>query len=87
MVKYLDANRNIPMVRADMLLIDENAEVISESQEYNYPKMFINNCVGACFMYRRSVAQQVGQYDETLFVWKTMIIGFELWNNMERSEI
>lgn len=67
MVKYLDANRNIPMVRADMLLIDENAEVISESQEYNYPKMFINNCVGACFMYRRSVAQQVGQYDETLF--------------------
>lgn len=67
MVKYLDANRNMPMVRADMLLIDENAEVISESQEYDYPKMFINNCMGACFMYRRSVAQKVGQYDETLF--------------------
>ncbi len=67
MTEYLNNNSEIPMVRADMFLIDENGEVISESQKYDYPKMFINNCVGACFMYRRSVAQQVGQYDETLF--------------------
>ena len=67
MVGYLDANQNIPMVRADMLMIDENAEVISESGEYGDLKMLVANCVGACFLYRKSVAQSVGQYDETLF--------------------
>ena len=67
MVRYLDTTPNIPMVRADMVLIDENAEVISESEEFDCHKMLVNNCVGACFMYRRSVAQKVGQYDETLF--------------------
>ena len=67
MVGYLDANQNIPMVRANMLMIGENAEVISESGEYGDLKMLVANCVGACFLYRKSVAQSVGQYDETLF--------------------
>ena len=67
MVGYLDANQNIPMVRANMLMIGENAEVISESGEYGELKMLVANCVGACFLYRKSVAQSVGQYDETLF--------------------
>ena len=63
MVGYLDANQNIPMVRANMLMIGENAEVISESGEYGDLKMLVANCVGACFLYRKSVAQSVGQYD------------------------
>lgn len=67
MVRYLDTHKNIPMVRADMLLIDENSEVICESEQFDCHKMLTKNCVGACFMYRKSVAQSVGQYDETLF--------------------
>ena len=67
MVRYLDTHKNIPMVRADMLLIDENSEVICESEQFDCHKMLTKNCVGACFMYRKSVAKRVGQYDETLF--------------------
>ena len=47
MVKYLDANRNIPMVRADMLLIDENQvprqEVILSKKESTHTRRPLEN--------------------------------------------
>lgn len=67
MVRYLDYNQNTPMVRADMILIDEKGTVIADSEAYDNHKMLVNNYVGACFLYRRSVAQSIGKYDDSLF--------------------
>lgn len=67
MVAYLDENKDIPMVRADMHIIDENSNIVKASESFTNQKMFINNYVGACFLYRKTVAKKVGGYDTELF--------------------
>lgn len=67
MVDFLDAHPDAPMVRADMLIIDEHSEYVKKGTAFDTEKMFVNNCVGACFLYRRGVARKVGDYDISLY--------------------
>lgn len=67
MFNYLDSNRNVYMVRADMQIIDENGVFIENSEEYDDNKMYLRNCLGACFMYRKEVRETIGNYNEDAF--------------------
>lgn len=63
MVEYLESHNNIYMVQANMYLIDEKGSIIGQLETYSNKEMYLNNCVGACFMYRKEVRDKIGDYD------------------------
>ncbi len=64
---YLDTHNNCAMVCSAMILMDEEKRVIDLHPEYNEPGMILFDTVGASFMYRRDIAEKVGDYDTSLF--------------------
>ena len=50
-----------------MYITDGNGDQLSEFRKYNPKEMYVDNYVGACFMYRREVADSIGEYDTELF--------------------
>lgn len=75
MVCFLDENKNVPMVRAQMDVVNEYGEFIQKYIEYSDIDMYFNDCVGACFMYRKEVISKVGEYDPSKFC----IEDYEYW--------
>jgi len=67
MCKYLDCHMEIPMVCAGVLLMDENMRYLREGAPYDQHYMYIGNAVGACFLYRRAVLNDVGEYSTEFF--------------------
>lgn len=68
MNQYLDKETSCPMVCTAMNLIDYEDKIVGSSAEYTYEKMLLNNCVGASFMYRNNVRNDIGEYDEGRFL-------------------
>lgn len=72
MSKYLDNNSNVDFVSADMDWIDEELNVIGKASDKckrNSPITLTYYCnIGACFLYRKEIANAVGSYDETCFL-------------------
>lgn len=66
MAEYLDMHDGY-MVCARMYVIDCKGRIIRETETYSNEKMYVNNCLGACFMYRREVYEEIGDYDEKTF--------------------
>lgn len=64
----LDRSKDIYMVYAGMINIDEYGKEIDRIKLYSEKELPINNIIGACFMYRREVYQKVGGYDANLFL-------------------
>ena len=75
MVQFLDKNEDYPMVCTDMYRIDENGNHIRGKNEYDAVKMYFNNCVGASFLYRKEVANDIGGYE----VKKFLIEDYDYW--------
>ena len=75
MVRYLDENSDKMMVCTAMKDVDENGNLVAERREYSDELMYYNDFVGACFMYRRTVLDEVGEYDENLFC----VEDYEYW--------
>ncbi len=75
MCKYLEDNDKSMMVCASMLNIDEGGHFLYEGNKYDDKKMMIGNAVGACFMYRRKVIEEVGEYDDA---WR-LVEDYEYW--------
>ncbi len=75
MNKYLDKNVNEVMVQAKYSLIDNNGRFLYESDRYDEETMYVNNCVGACFLYRREVLNTVGDYNPDKF----LIEDYDYW--------
>lgn len=75
MVTYLDVHDDIPMVCADMETMDEEGNVIGLFTQYDEKLMLYNDCVGACFMYRKSVCSEVGEYAPEWF----LVEDYEYW--------
>ena len=67
MVHYLDQNEQCGLVYCDMNYIDDSGNIFYTSQNMSH-NLFLNNCVGACFMYRRNVASTVGMYNPQKFL-------------------
>ena len=67
MVRYLEEHSDAIVVRSNYYFIDMEGTRIGQSQEYSDYKMYRQNCFGACFLYRREVLEQVGEYDTDTF--------------------
>lgn len=67
MFQYMETHEDAGLVFGDMDYIDEDGEktgfVSREAEE-----IWASNCVGACFLYRREVAETVGGYDGDFFL-------------------
>ena len=68
MTNYLDREKDCYMVCTAMDIIDSLGNYVQRSCNYNYEQMLCNNCVGACFMYRRAILQDIGEYDINRFL-------------------
>jgi len=68
LVEYLDANPAVDMVTAAMDYIDENGVVYATMGRCRDIRQLAYICnIGAAFMYRKTIADAVGKYDEDLF--------------------
>jgi glycosyltransferase involved in cell wall biosynthesis len=63
MVSYLMQNPDVGLVYTGFWFIDEQGNTIRESNFLPPETLTVMNPVGSCFLYRREVAERVGQYD------------------------
>lgn len=69
MVSHLESNPHDAMVCADFRKLNEETNKIEVLNLNVSPQNMINsNCVGACFLYRKSVANLVGEYNKNKFL-------------------
>ena len=88
-VAYLDANPNVGMVISDYQIIDENNSVVKTAlimQDVNL-QMPLNNYVGCSFMYRRSVAEIIGEYNENMFLIEDYDYWIRIWRKFPIGKI
>lgn len=75
MAYYLDGHPEDYMVCAAMNWIDADGKFLRKHLAYSNKKMMINDCVGACFLYRKSVLHDVGEYNSDMF----LVEDYEYW--------
>ena len=75
MVRALDVDPATPMVCADMDYIDESGAVLGRADAYEDDLIWVENRVGACFLYRREALSQVGGYDPA----KVYVEDYDYW--------
>ncbi len=68
MVEYLGYNNKVDMVYADMNIIDDAAGFLMESKRDEPDTLRFANPVGACFLYRTSIADRIGEYNPDMFL-------------------
>lgn len=68
MASALSNNPNIDMVYTDFYIVDMNGNIKSEEKKQDPDSLRFFNTVGACFLYRKSLAHKIGQYDPDLFL-------------------
>ena len=70
MVTYLEEH-DCPLVCAEMDIIDDNGNVLENHYmtQYSYDtnRIFFDNIVRACFLYRREILDTVGKYNKNMF--------------------
>ncbi len=81
MYDFLNQNINCPMVVTDMENIDEDGKLIGQGPPYDNQKLYTENCVGACFLYRRSVREKVGEYDASRF----LVEDYDYWLRVRKQ--
>lgn len=75
LVETLDKFPDKYMVCTNMRYIDSDGEWLDKYNDFSNDKMYQYNCLGACFMYRRQVLQEVGEYDPEQF----LIEDYDYW--------
>ncbi len=78
MYQRLAADEKIFMVCADCEFIDSDGNKDGFMSTYNEDMMLFDNSIGACFMYKREVLDEVGEYDSNGFC----IEDFDYWQRI-----
>ncbi len=68
MVSYLKDHPDISMVYSDYTNINEIGDSIDKAELQASKYLLVENVCGASFMYTREIAEEVGKYDENLFL-------------------
>ncbi len=76
----LDCNRHIDFVYADMDFIDNSGKIL-DIEDRRRGIIWYENCIGACFLYRRKIYEEIGGYDTTLF----LVEDYEYWLRIARK--
>lgn len=76
MLNFLKKNPAIDLVYTNYQRIDENGNFLDEVKA-NYDVCdFIKHCtIGACFLYKKQIAKQVGEYDKSKF----LVEDYDFW--------
>lgn len=77
----------VPMVVARMYYINDFGDIIKEAPTYHPRKFWYNNNVGACFLYRRSVLNTIGEYNSNLFGIEDYEYWIRILMNYEKIEL
>lgn len=75
MVDYLDAHPTEHMVCTGMNWIDKGGRFLWKHPKYSNDDMMLRDLVGASFLYRRHVIEEVGEYDPEMF----LVEDYEYW--------
>lgn len=68
MADVLDNNSDIDLVYSDFTICDMEGNVIKEIVEGEPEEIKFKDNIGACFLYRKSLAAKVGKYDPDTFL-------------------
>lgn len=79
MATLLDAHPEYGLVYCDMDYIDDEGKVTSGTS-FEARELYYENCVGACFLYRRHIAKLTGEYDRDMF----LIEDYDYWLRMSK---
>lgn len=75
MASFLNNNPDIGVVYSDYRRIDLDGRMLREKQVKDPDKLVFGNVVGASFLYRRQVHQEVGDFDESKF----LVEDYDFW--------
>ncbi len=64
MLEFLKSHPQVGMVYADYTLIDEDGNVLRVQPVGNPTGLVYSNCINCCFLYRREVMREIGDYEE-----------------------
>ena len=68
MVAILETNHDVGMVYCDYDEIDQDGKLVAARKMEEADTLYYGNCVGACFMYRASIAKDIGGYNIEMFL-------------------
>lgn len=63
MTNFLNKKKDVGLVYADCYVIDEKGDVLRYHQVSSIKKLYVECSVWACFLYRRKVYEEVGEYN------------------------
>lgn len=79
MYQYMKKFPEYGMVYTDMIFIDAEGERIGRNTSKE-GDLFLYNCIGACFLYKRECKMQIGDYDEKRF----LVEDYDYWIRMAK---
>jgi glycosyltransferase involved in cell wall biosynthesis len=68
LLKAIENSKEVALVYASMQIIDEHNNSVGFVEAGNAEDLIFRNVVGACFLYRKSIANRVGDYAKNLFL-------------------
>lgn len=79
----LDRRSEVGLVYTDQILVDEFGQVTQHARALASGMLVFGNTVGASFLYRKAVADEVGEYDENLFLAED----FDYWLRISKTSL
>ena len=76
-------NTNSEMVYSDFRIINENNKFMNISQTENPENLIKGNCIGASFLYKKTIHEKIGFYSEDSYLFED----FEMWIRMFENRV
>ena len=81
MAKELNLNREIGFVYSNFYQVDENGKIKRRIKTSRLKDLDMENCIGPCFLYKREVYEQVGNYNQDF----SLAEDYEYWLRASRK--